>query len=243
MRRSALGFAFGLVDRLENGIAADVDCAIADGLGPLGPDRLLFQQVGVEFGEAVILDRRSALDCARLRPGRCRPLQVPCARPARHRVGIRGRARSSRRSALSCQKSSKCVAPEIEGLGSVRAVGATHAGGSNERRRIGTSHRASAPTTSNAAASGHQGATGNSTSAVVNPVWLDDERGNPAAAASAMKEPPPELDSIVAGWRTGSIAAILGAASRIAASDGVAIAASVGAGSRIAASTPQSRRG
>src|SRR6185295_2532699 len=112
------------------------------------------------------------------------------------------------------------LAPEIAVLGSVRAVGATQAGGSNERRRIGTSHRASAPTTSNAAASGHQGATGNSTSSVVNPAWLDDERGNPAAAASAMKEPPPELDSIVAGWRTGSIAAILGAASRVVASDG-----------------------
>jgi hypothetical protein len=105
------------------------------------------------------------------------------------------------------------VAPETEGLGSVRAVGATHAGGSIERRRIGTSQRASAPTTSNAAASGHQGATGDSASAVGNPFWLDDER-NPAAAASGMKELPPGLDSIVVRCGTGSIATIAGAGAR-----------------------------
>ncbi len=102
--------------------------------------------------------------------------------------------------------------PDTEGLGSVRAVGVTHAGGFvADRWRIGTSHRASAATTSNAAASGHQGATGGSASTVESPDCPDDARGNPAADASGMNELPPGLDGRIVGLGAASAAAIVAA--------------------------------
>ena len=98
-----------------------------------------------------------------------------------------------------------------DGLGSVRAVGVTHAGGCTaDRRRIGTSHLASAATISNAVARGHHGATTGSGSATERPVCDDDVRGNPAAAASEMKDRPAELDSVVGSGSAGA-AIIVGA--------------------------------